>query len=309
MENTATDTLSTKKRPSSYLSRILRRFKEESPFAIGSIPFIWQILFFFLPIATILTTAVVKLADNGQFHSISFEAFRHILTPSYFMIAMNSLYLAASTTIGCLLIGFPLAYFIAFHSGRLKRILLFLLIIPFWTNFILHIYAWFFVLEKNGFLNNLLMNIGVITSPLHILNSGFAILIMMIYFYLPFMVLPIFSSLERFNINHLEASLDLGANRCQTICRILLPLTKNAIKSGIFLVFIPAFGEFVIPEIMGGDKISFIGNVISIFVFNKATVAYGIAYTILCTMLLFLVLFLLSISINRLSVFLAGGRK
>ena len=151
----------------------------------------------------------------------------------------------------CFLIAYPLAYFIAFRGKKYKNGLLFLLLIPFWTNFLLHVYAWFYVLEKHGFFNNILLQAGVISEPLLLLNSPFAIMIMMVYYYLPFMVLPIYSSLERFNSSLIEASFDLGATWFQTFRRIILPLTMRGIRAGFFLVYIPSFGEFAIPVAHG----------------------------------------------------------
>ena len=132
---------------------------------------------------------------------------------------------------------------------------------------------------------------------------------MMVYFYLPFMVLPIFSSLERFDHSLLEASLDLGANKRQTIRRILIPVSMNAIRSGIYLVFIPSFGEFVIPELMGGSKDLFIGNVISFFVMDRHTAPMGVAFTVISVSALLLALIILHIGIGRISHFLVGGLK
>lgn len=291
------------------ISRFFDPLRKEIPFGIGSIPFLWQLLFFIIPLTLIIGISITKFDEVGRFHSLSFDAFKHILIPNYFYSILNSFALAGSTTLICLAIGLPLAYCMAFHSGRFKQILLFLLIIPFWTNFILHIYAWFFVLERNGFLNNLLISVGLIQAPLHILNSYFAVLMMMVYFYIPFMVLPLYSSLERFDPKLLEASLDLGANKVQTICRILLPSLKKAIKAGIFLVFIPAFGEFAIPELMGGDKIVYVGNVISAFVLDQTTMTIGIAFTIISTLMLITSLFLINCGIDFLSRSLAGGEK
>ncbi len=307
MDKTTEIALPLPKKKRSTRSRFLKPLKKEFAFAIGSIPFVWQFLFFFVPFVTIVLTSITIFDESGKFLSLSLDAFSHIFTLNYFYIALNSLTLAGCTTVLTLLLGFPLAYYMAFHSGRLKQILLFLLIIPFWTNFILHIYAWFFVLEKNGFLNNVLLSVGLISKPLHVLNSYFAILLMMIYFYLPFMVLPLYSSLERFDAKLFEASLDLGANKFQTFCRILLPIMKKAIKAGIFLVFIPAFGEFVIPELMGGDKIAYVGSVISLYVLGKTTLTYGLAFTILCTFFLIITLFIVNYAIERLARSLARG--
>lgn len=278
-------------------------FRRELSFGIGSIPFIWQILFFYIPLFFLLTLSFI---DHSSF---TLKHFIPIFNLSYFSIIANSVVLSLSNTFFCLMIGFPLAYFIAFHTKRFKNLFLFLLIIPFWTNFILHIYAWCFVLEKNGFLNNILQSFGIIDTPLHFLNSHFAVMLMMIYFYLPFMVLPIFSSLERFDNSLLEASLDLGANRTQTIMRVLLPLSMSAIRAGVFLVYIPSFGEFVIPELMGGDKNFFVGNVISLFVLGESTAPVGIAFTVLSGFYLFISLCFLNYGINKLANFLSGGKK
>ena len=286
-----------------------QRLKKQIPFAIGSTPFIWQFFFFYLPLLILITSSFTKIAKSGAIESFTIDHFKAILTPTYFLVIKNSFLLASVTTVICLGIGFPLAYSIVFHSGKLKNFLLFLLIIPFWTNFILHIYAWFFVLEKHGFINNLLLQIGCINEPLPFLNSHFSIFLMMVYFYLPFMVLPIFSSLERFDHSLLEASLDLGANKRQTIRRILIPVSMNAIRSGIYLVFIPSFGEFVIPELMGGAKDLFIGNVISFFVMDHHTAPMGIAFTVVSVTALLLSLVILHLGIGKISNLLVGGDK
>jgi ABC-type spermidine/putrescine transport system permease subunit I len=189
----------------------------------------------------------------------------------------------------------------------MKNFLLFLIIIPFWTNFILHIYAWFFVLEKHGFINNLLLQLGWIENPVQFLYSNFAIFLMMVYFYLPFMVMPIFSTLERFDHSLLEASMDLGASKAQTIRRILIPVSMNAIRSGIFLVFIPSFGEFVIPELMGGAKDLYIGNVISLFIMDHKTAPLAIAFTVVSILALIVSIFIIQWMIHKTTKILVGG--
>lgn len=284
-----------------------KRLKKEFPFAIGVTPFVWQFFFFYLPLLILVTSSFIKLSKTGHFESFTINHFKAVLTPTYFGIIKNSLSLSFTTTVICLFIGFPLAYSIVFHSGKLKNLLLFLLIIPFWTNFILHIYAWFFVLEKHGFINNLLIQLGCIDHPIHFLNTHFSILLMMVYFYLPFMVLPIFASLERFDHSLLEASLDLGANKRQTLRRILIPVSMNAIRSGIYLVFIPAFGEFVIPDLMGGSKDLFIGNVISLFVMDHHTAPLGIAFTVISVTSLLLALVVLHLALGKITQILIGG--
>ena len=175
----------------------------------------------------------------------------------------------------------------AFRGKKIKILLLFLLIIPFWTNFLLHVYAWFFVLEREGFLNNLLKVMGLIQEPIHFMNSMFATMVMMVYYYLPFMVLPIYSSLEKFDCKLLEASVDLGASSLETLRHIMLPLSLTGIRAGFFLVYIPSFGEFAIPELMGGDKQMFVGSVVARYMLGDETGSLGAAFTVVsCTVLL-----------------------
>ena len=284
-----------KREHGAFMQMIVESLKKERSFALGSMPFIWQIFFFYLPLTCLLSTSLFKRAD-----------YLPILSLSYFIIIKNSLSLAFLTTLCCFCIGFPFAYTIVFRFSRYKNIFLFLLLLPFWTNFILHIYAWFFVLEKQGFLNNFLLGFGLIQEPIHFLNTSFATLLMMVYFYLPFMVMPIFASLERFDPKLLEASYDLGASFSQTLRRILIPLTMNGIRAGIFLVYIPSFGEFVIPELMGGNKEFYVGNVISLFVLGEKTSGVGIAFTVLSLAILILSLLLLHFFLSAIPKFLQG---
>lgn len=259
----------------------------EHPFSIGVPAILWQVLFFYIPLVLIVVTSFIQISEDGVMEGLTFSKITHFLNPLYFRVIGLSFFMAIFNVILCFLIAYPLAYFIAFRGKRLKSGLLFLLLIPFWTNFLLHVYAWFYVLEKHGFLNNLLLQIGLIKEPLLLLNSPFAIMIMMVYYYLPFMVLPIYSSLERFNSSLIEASFDLGASWFQTFRRIILPLTMRGIRAGFFLVYIPSFGEFAIPSLMGGDKIMFVGNVVSDYILAEGTGSLGAAFMVVsCAFLL-----------------------
>lgn len=271
----------------------------EIPFSIGIPAIIWQILFFYLPILFIIVTSVVQFSNSGQFEGLSLEKLLPFFAPTYLYVIGSSLLLALSNSILCLLIGYPLAYFIAIKCKRFKNLLLFLLIVPFWTNFLLHVYAWFFVLERNGFLNTLLMRIGVIHDPLHMLNSIFAIMVMMVYYYLPFMILPLYSSLERFDYRLIEASFDLGASFIQTFKRIMLPLSSRGIRAGFFLVFIPSFGEFAIPELLGGDKQMFVGSVVAHYILGEETGQLGAAFTVVASLFLLAAASLLYFLLDR----------
>lgn len=258
----------------------------EYPFSIGIPALIWQALFFYLPLIFIVISSVVKVSESGAIVGITLEMIFHFFTPIYLKVILSSILLALTNAALCLMIAFPVAYFMAFTGKRFKNILLFLLLIPFWTNFLLHVYAWFYVLENQGFLNNLLLQLKLIQHPILLLNSLFSIMIMMVYYYLPFMILPIYSSLERFNTSLVEASLDLGATWFQTFRRIILPLTMRGVRAGFFLVYIPSFGEFAIPELMGGDKIMFVGNVVSQYILAEGTGSLGAAFTVVSCIIL-----------------------
>lgn len=258
------------------------------PFAVGIPAIIWQVLFFYLPLALLVISSVVAFNESGAFTGITLSKLSFFMRLPYLRVIGSSLLLAISNTLLCFLIAYPLSYFMAFKGKKLKNLLLFLLIVPFWTNFLLHVYAWFFVLEREGFLNVLLQKLGWISEPIAFLNSTFAIMVMMVYYYLPFMVLPIYSSLERFDSKLIEASYDLGASWIQTFRKIMLPLTSRGIKTGFFLVYIPSFGEFAIPELMGGDKQMFMGTVVSHFILGDDTGSLGAAFTVIgcCSLLL-----------------------
>ncbi len=262
-------------------------FSSEFAFSLGVPALIWQCLFFYLPLLLLVLASFLALSDEGAILGLTMNKIFFFVNPLYGKVIAASLLMAFSNALICLAIAYPVAYFMAITAKRFKNILLILLIVPFWTNFLLHVYAWFFVLEREGFLNNLLLSLGIIHEPLHLLNSFFSIMVMMVYYYLPFMVLPIYSSLERFDLRLIEASLDLGATSMQTFRRIMLPLTLRGVRTGFFLVYIPSFGEFAIPELMGGDKQMFVGSVVSHYILGEQTGSLGAAFTVVsCAVLL-----------------------
>lgn len=268
------------------------------PFLAGSPAMIWQVLFFYLPLALILVSSFLYM-DAGTIGGLTLQKIAFFLRPVYLKVILNSLVLALSNACICLIIAYPLAYFLTFNSKSFKNVLLFLLIVPFWTNFLLHVYAWFFVLEKKGLVNQLLQWVGIIDTPLHLLNTPFAIMIMMVYYYLPFMVMPLYSAMEQIDNRLIEASYDLGASWFHTLRRVMLPLTKRGLQAGFFLVFIPSFGEFAIPDLMGGDKWMFVGTVISTFILDEQTSSLGAAFTVVASVGLLLTAVLLYWLIDR----------
>ena len=175
---------------------------------------------------------------------------------------LSSLRIAAVSTFFTLLIGFPIAYLIARSGPTSRTILLSLVILPFWTSFLLRVYAWMSLLKKNGLVNDTLMSLGLIDQPLQILQTDVAVYIGIVYTYLPFMILPLYTTLEKMDMSLIEAAKDLGAKPWRAFCLVTLPLAKPGIIAGCLLVFIPAVGEFVIPALLGGSDTLMIGRVL-----------------------------------------------
>lgn len=276
--------------------------KNEGRSAIGSIAIYWQILFFYCPLLYLFGSSFILPSGFSLAHMTP------LLTKTTAHILCNSFMLAATTTLCCLVIALPIAYFLAFHCHKYKNFFLFLLILPFWTNCILHICAWFFVLERHGFLNTVCLSLGLIKEPLHLLHSPFSLLLMMIYYYLPFMLIPLYSSLERFDRSLLEASNVLGADGKKTLKNIFFPLMTYPICIGMLLVYIPAFGEFIIPELMGGDRTFFVGNVISLCIFGNKTTPMGMAFSVISVLFL-LVTLLCFVFIYRITTKIGQRRR
>lgn len=257
---------------------MVKHYQKFKPFFFGIPGIVWQILFFYLPIAFIIASSF-----SGE---TVFSNFQSFISWPYFKVVLRSLFLALMNATICTIVAYPLAYFLTFHAGRLKSFLLFLVILPFWNNFLVHIYAWMFVLDHQGMINMVLQYFHIIHEPIHFLNSFPAILLMMVYFYMPFMVLPLYAALERFDRRLIEASLDLGGSWWDTMRHVLFPLSMPGIRMGFFLVFIPSFGEFIIPEFMGGDKTMYVGSVVSDFILGTQTSGQGAAFTVLASLAL-----------------------
>jgi spermidine/putrescine transport system permease protein len=224
---------------------------------------IWLTLFFILPLLIVL---IYSFLERGTYGGVAleftFRNYQRLLSPLYLNIFLRSVGLAAFTTITCLFIGYPLAFFVATRPPRWRNLLLFLVIIPFWTNFLVRTYAWIIILRAEGVINTLLQTLNLIDQPLDLLFTPLAVIIGLVYGYLPFMILPLYATLERFNFSLIEAAHDLGANDFRTFIRVIFPLTLKGIIAGSILVFIPALGAFITPDILGGAKTLMVGNVI-----------------------------------------------
>lgn len=224
---------------------------------------LWTALFCLLPILVVLA---VSFATRGTYGGVlwefSLENYRDLLHPLYLRIFGQSVLLAGMTTGLCLALGFPLAYYIARLPPRRQALWLVLIMIPFWTNFLVRTYAWIFILRTEGLLNTLLLQLHLISSPLDLLYSQEAVLLGLVYGYLPFMVLPLYAAIERIDPALIEAAWDLYADRWSLFRLVLVPLTKPGIVAGCVLVFIPSLGAFLTPDLLGGARSMMLGNLI-----------------------------------------------
>jgi spermidine/putrescine transport system permease protein len=222
----------------------------------------WLGLFFLTPFAIIILYAFLSRSETGgvlwQFNIGNFT--KLFGDPIYLRIFARSVGMGIATTLLTLVIAYPLALFIARQNARWRTILLFLILIPFWTNFLVRTYAWMVILNNTGLVNTIVTSMG--GDRLQLINTQGAVLLGLVYGELPFMVLPIFASIDRFDFTLLEAANDLGANRWRAFLRIMLPLTAPGIAAGSVLVFIPTTGNYIVPALLGGNKVQMIGNLL-----------------------------------------------
>lgn len=288
----------------------LPKLKSLSPrgrhFVIG-VPFIWLFVFFVLPFIIVLkisfAEADVAIPPYTEIYSYVDQQFQMVLNlGNYFMLGEDDLYISAYlgslkmaffSTLICLFIGYPMAYAIARASKEAQTVFLLLIMMPTWTAILIRVYAWMGLLSNNGLINSALMGIGVISEPLQILNTNLAVYIGIVYSYLPFMVLPLYANLVKHDHSLLEAASDLGSSTINSFWKITVPLSKNGIIAGCMLVFIPAVGEFVIPELLGGPETLMIGKVLWQEFFNNRDwpVASALAVIMLLILMIPIVLF------------------
>jgi len=223
---------------------------------------IWQFLFLYLPLFILLFYSFVDFSQVRFFLKFTISSYYTVTNSLYFRVILNSFFIAIITSIICFFVSYPVAYYFSMKLKRFKTLLLFSLILPSWTSFIVQVYAWFFLLKKQGIISFILEKLGIISANTHLLNNNFSIIVGMVYCFLPFMILPIYAVLEKMDKSLIEASSDLGANKLQTFKRIIFPISFPGVASGFLLVFIPAFGEFAIPDLLGGGKKLFWGTVI-----------------------------------------------
>lgn len=221
-----------------------------------------MILLFLAPLAIICFYSVLTRGPYGGFSlPWTAESYARLLDPLYLRILGRSFWIAGVSTAFCLLLGFPLALFIS-RSGERKNLYLTLVMLPFWTSFLVRTYAWMFLLRDTGLINTLLQKLGVIHDPLPLLYNDGAVILGLVYGFLPFMVLPLFASVDRLDRNLLEAAADLGARPFATLTRVTIPLCGPGIRAGIILVFIPCLGAYLTPDLLGGGKSVMVGNLV-----------------------------------------------
>jgi len=228
-------------------------------------PYVWLLAFFLAPFVIILKISLADpvLAQPPFSQTVSAENYLFLLTDKLYAITyLRSIYMAAAATLLCLALGFPMAYGIARSKPSTRSLLLMLIMLPFWISFLLRVYAWMGLMNNYGAINNLLMWMGVIDQPLQLMYTDFAIFIGLTYSYLPFMILPLYASLERMNLDLVEAAQDLGASRARAFRDVTWPLARPGVIAGCLLVFIPAMGEYVIPYLLGGPDTLLIGRVL-----------------------------------------------
>ncbi|MGB3313880.1 MAG: ABC transporter permease subunit [Albidovulum sp.] len=281
-------------------------------FALIAVPFLWLSALFLVPFLIVFKISLSDTAmaippyqphldlSNGWtgvkefLQGLDLANYLFLAGDSLYLKAyLNSLWVAVTSTVLTLLAAYPIAYGMACTPRRWRPTLMMLVILPFWTSFLIRVYAWIGILATDGYLNQLLLGLGLISEPLVMLNTNFAVYVGIVYTYLPFMVLPIYSALEKFDGSLLEAAEDLGCSRLSAFWLVTFPLSRPGIIAGCFLVFIPAVGEFVIPSLLGGSSTLMIGSVLWGEFFNNRDwpIASSVAVILLLLLIIPIVLF------------------
>ena len=248
---------------------MLRLMRRHRGFQLGGLlapGALWLLLFFNLPLLIVLFISLVERGRAGGIKQpvvVTLENFAGFFDPLYLGIFLHSLRIGLVVTAVCVLLGYPLAYFIARRPPRWRDALMLLVMIPFWTNFLVRTYALKQVLGADGLINSLLMGLGLIQVPLDLLFNEFAVIVGLVYGYLPFAILPMYASIEKFDHTLIEAANDLGANASRAFWRIMLPMTAPGVIAAVVLTLVPVVGAFITPDIMGGGKVEMIGTLIN----------------------------------------------
>lgn len=225
--------------------------------------FIWVAAFVVLPTAIMLVYSFCERGTlGGVVFNFTLRNYVGVLDQTYLQIIIRSIVFAAITTALCLVMGYPVAYYVGRASERWRNTLLMLIMIPFWTSFLIRTYAWVTILKSEGLLNSILMQYSLIATPLEMLYTRGAVILGLVYTFLPFMILPIYTSVEKLDNALVEAAFDLGAGPVRAFSRVIVPMTSPGITAGVLLVFIPALGIYAVNDILGGGRVDMIGNII-----------------------------------------------
>jgi spermidine/putrescine transport system permease protein len=254
----------------------------------------WYLTFFMVPLGFMVAYSIA-VNDPNEFFTVQFglhtDQFERLWDPIYLNIYRDTFVMALTGTLGCLVIGYPFAYFLATRPRRHKTLLLFLVIVPFWTSLLIRTYAWVLILSEQGFVSDFLQRVHVIANPLNILYTPTAVWIGVVYDYLPLMIFPLYVSIERMDRRLVEASRDLGVGRWATFRRVTLPLTMPGVITGCLLAFIPMTGEYVVPAILGGAKSFLVGSLVANEILTAVDWPFGAAISMGLVVVLLIVIF------------------
>lgn len=240
----------------------------------------WLIVFFILPLLIVFVYSFLKRGPYGDIHwEFNLQNYVRFFDPLYLKIFLRSFKIAGITTVLCFLLGYPVAYWLATRPKKWRNALLLLLMIPFWTNFLIRTYAWILILQDTGLINQSLLGLGIISQPLHIFGTDTAVIIGLVYGWFPDMILPCYAALERVDFSLVEAAQDLYANELRAFRRVILPLSLPGIIAGSILVFVPSLGAYITSDLLGGAKSVMIGNVIQSQFLTVRDYPFGSAFS------------------------------
>lgn len=262
---------------------------------------IWSAVMIVIPMLMIIMYAFTKESNSVMNIRFTLENFAYFFKDSvFFDVLKRSLWIAVITTVICILIGYPTAYFIAKMKPKSQVIMVLMITLPTWINMLVRTYAWRGILDKSGLINSILGVFGI--EPLKLLETSFAVVLGMVYNFIPFMILQIYTSLSKMDYSYIEAANDLGANKVQTFLRVILPLSVPGIISGITLVFLPAVSSFFIPKLLGGGQYVLIGNVIENQFLTTGNWGFGSAISLIMSVIIIIAMYIARRIDKRISV-------
>lgn len=259
---------------------------------VGPISF-WIIVFVLAPLGVILYFSFLLTGAWGVvIHTFTFSNYQALFRGEYLGVLSRTLYFALVTNLVCLLVGYPIAHTIAVYGGRWKVFLLFLVILPAWTCYLIRVYAIWSLVSFSGVISRVLMSLGLVSTPLVILGTPYIVMFGLVYIYIPYMILPIYASLDGLDPSLLDAAVDLGATPLKRFFTVILPLTKGGIFAGTILVFIPCVGEWIMPLLLGGGKSMLAGNLVAFYFTTVGNIPMGCSIAVILTAIIVLIMYL-----------------